>query len=202
VTFLFDIGKVLLDFDFENSLRKLLPTGTPEDEIDARLDRMLERKDEFEGGHVSPEDYIPWALEILGHGIGPETFIQAWQNIFTPNQPMWQVVDKLHAKGHRLILFSNTNAIHCPWIFENYEIFSRFETGVLSFEVGAIKPEDEIYHHAIKAHDLVATETLYIDDLPANVETGRRLGFRTHQYELSDHATFEKWLAKELERRR
>ncbi|MEP4078493.1 HAD family hydrolase [Haloferula sp.] len=200
MTFLFDIGKVLLDFDFENSLRRLLPSDTPDQEIDDRLARMLERKDEFEGGHVSPDDYIPWALNVLGHDITHEKFISAWQNIFTPNQPMWRVVEQLHRDGHRLILFSNTNAIHCPWIFENFEIFRHFESGVLSFEVGAIKPEDKIYQHAIDVHDLVPHETLYIDDLPANIETGQRLGFRTHQYEQSDHAAFDVWLSAEMAR--
>ena len=200
MTFLFDIGKVLLDFDFENSLRHLLPPETPAQEIDERLARMLERKDDFESGRVSPEDYIPWALEILGHEITHEKFVTAWQNIFTPNQAMWRVVEKLHGEGHRLILFSNTNAIHCPWIFEIFEVFRSFESGVLSFEVGAIKPEEKIYHHAIKAHGLVPGETLYIDDLHANIETGKRLGFRTHQYELANHAAFETWLFKEMER--
>jgi putative hydrolase of the HAD superfamily len=200
MTFLFDIGKVLLDFDFENSLRRLLPPGTSTQEIDDRLARMLERKDDFEGGLIPIDEYIPWALDILGHEITHETFVQAWQNIFTPNLPMWEVVDQLHSDGHHLILFSNTNAIHCPWIFENYEIFSKFKSGVLSFEVGAIKPEEKIYHHAIDTHGLVPSETLYIDDLPANIETGDRLGFRTHQYELTNHAAFESWLAVELNR--
>lgn len=198
MTFLFDIGKVLLDFDFENSLRRLLPPGTPDQEVDERLARMLERKDEFEGGHVSHDDYIPWALDVLGHDITRETFVHAWQNIFTPNEPMWRIVEELHADGHRLILFSNTNAIHCPWIFETYEIFRSFESGVLSFEVGAIKPQEKIYHHAIDTHGLVPDETLYIDDLPANIETGQRLGFRTHQYDLTNHPAFETWLAAEL----
>jgi len=199
MTFLFDIGKVLLDFDFENSLRRLLPPETPDLEVDARLERMLECKDDFESGRISPDDYIPWALDILGHGIDHPSFVSAWQNIFTPNGPMWEVVERLHGDGHRLILFSNTNAIHCPWIFENYEIFRFFESGVLSFEVGAIKPDEKIYHHAIENHGLTPSETLYIDDLSANIETGNRLGFRTHQYDLTDHSTFETWLAAELE---
>ena len=198
MTFLFDIGKVLLDFDFESSLRNLLPPGTSDDEVNDRLTRLLERKDDFEGGHIPPEEYIPWALGILGEEMDHQAFIHAWQNIFTPNEAMWRVVEKLHTDGHRLILFSNTNAIHCPWIFETYDIFRRFEGGVLSFEVGAIKPEEKIYRHAIDTHGLTPSETLYVDDLPANIETGNRFGFRTHQYELTRHAEFEKWLAAEI----
>jgi putative hydrolase of the HAD superfamily len=69
---------------------------------------------------------------------------------------------------------------------------------VLSYQVGAIKPEEAIYRHAIEHHGLRPEETRYIDDLPANIATGERLGFRCWQYELQDHASFEAWLARQL----
>lgn len=196
MTFLFDIGKVLIDFDFESSLRRLLPADSPD--ADERLAKMLDRKDEFESGRIELEDYIPWALDILGPGIPRDAFIDAWRRIFTPNLPMWRTVEELHGSGHQLILFSNTNPIHCPWIFDEYEILRRFHAAVLSFETGSIKPHDSIYQHAIEAHGLIPRETLYIDDLSANISTGRRLGFRSFQYDLNDHPSFESWLAGEL----
>lgn len=197
---LFDIGKVLLDFDFEASLRQLLPPGTPESEVDARLTRMLADKDRFESGAIEADDYIPWALEILDHDLTPEAFIHAWQNIFTPIDPMWRSVEKLHADGHRLILFSNTNAIHCPWVFEHFDIFDKFEGAILSYQVGCIKPKDEIYHRAASDFHLIPSETLYIDDLPANIATGTRLGYRSHQYNLHHHSSYERWLSAQLSR--
>ncbi|MCW1883493.1 HAD family phosphatase [Luteolibacter flavescens] len=196
MTFLFDIGKVILDFHFEPSLAKLLPPGTengPE-----RLSVLLEKKDDFEGGRISLAEYVPWAIERLGSAVSDEDFVHAWRNIFTPNLAMWRVIESLAAGGHRLILFSNTNGIHCPWIFENYEIFRHFPEAVLSYEAGSIKPEPEIYHHAIATYGLKPQETRYIDDLPANIETGRTLGFRSWQYDLNDHAAFERWLAAEM----
>lgn len=107
---------------------------------------------------------------------------------------MWRAVERLAADGHRLLLFSNTNAIHCPWILEAYDVFHHFEGGTYSFKVGSMKPEPEIYHRAIEDHELVPGETLYIDDLSANIETDRRLGFRCHRYDLRDHGAFEAWL--------
>ena len=74
----------------------------------------------------------------------------------------------------------------------------HFGGAVLSYETGSIKPEPEIYHHAITAHGLKPAETRYIDDLPANIATGKKLGFRSWQYDLTDHAAFERWLAAEL----
>lgn len=209
MTFLFDIGRVLLDFDFETSLVRLLDPPDPVQSVSAlplaapaatagRLRRLLARKDEFESGAVDAESYIAWALETLECEANAPQFVHAWRNIFTPNEPMWQCVRELAAAGHRLILFSNTNAIHCPWIFETYPEFSLFPEAVLSFETGSIKPQPAIYHHAIAAHGLDPAGTLYIDDLPENIATGRDLGFRTFQYELKDHPAFERWLAAEL----
>jgi HAD superfamily hydrolase (TIGR01509 family) len=196
MTFLFDIGKVLLDFHFEPSLATLFPPGTPD--ATERLAVLLEKKDDFEGGRISMEDYVPWAIGRIGSEVSEAEFVHAWRNIFTPVDPMWRVVEGLAAGGHHLILFSNTNGIHCPWIFETYPVFRHFKGAVLSFEAGTIKPDEAIYHHATLTHGLKPAETRYIDDLAANIETGKRLGFRSWQYDLNDHAVFERWLAAEL----
>jgi HAD superfamily hydrolase (TIGR01509 family) len=193
MTFLFDIGRVLLDFDFESSLSRLLPAGCTDPR--QRLSRLLERKDEFESGAIDPDAYVTWALGVLGSHATPDEFRHFWQRIFTPNDPMWKNVRNLSAAGHRLILFSNTNAIHCPWVFEAYPEFSLFDGAVLSFEVGAIKPHPPIYQHAMDVHGLDPAATLYIDDLPENIATGIEFGFHCHQYDLKDHQAFEQWLA-------
>lgn len=196
MTFLFDIGRVLLDFSFEPSLARLFPTDCPD--YDQRMEAMLERKDDFEAGRISAAEYVAWAIEIIGTRITPEEFNDAWRHIFTPNEPMWASVRKLAAEGHRLILFSNTNGIHCPWIFEEYPEFALFKEAVLSFETGFVKPEPGIYQWAIEKHQLIPNEILYIDDLPQNIATGVEFGFNCHQYDLHDHAAFESWLATNL----
>jgi putative hydrolase of the HAD superfamily len=66
---------------------------------------------------------------------------------------------------------------------------------VLSFETGFVKPRPAIYQYAVDTYRLVADETFYIDDLPANIATGREFGFHCWQYDLHDHPAFERWLA-------
>jgi hypothetical protein len=102
---------VLLDFDFESSLSRLLPATVADPA--ARLERLLERKDEFETGRITIDAYIAWALEVTGSDATADEFCHAWQQIFTPCEPMWRCVRQLAKEGHRLILFSNTNGIHC-----------------------------------------------------------------------------------------
>jgi HAD superfamily hydrolase (TIGR01509 family) len=196
--FLVDIGRVLLDFDFESSLSRLIPQDTPD--TAARLRLLQDRKDEFESGAISADDYTAWAIGTLGSSATAEEFHDAWRHIFTPVLPMWDCIRRLKSNGHRLILFSNTNAIHVPWAYEEFDIFSQFDGAVISYEVGAIKPHPEIYRHAIDNWHLDPARTIYIDDLPANIDTGRKFGFLTWQYDLHDHDAFESWLAGHIGR--
>lgn len=196
MTFLFDIGRVLLDFDFQSSLARLFPPGTPD--VTARLMRLLERKDEFESGKIDVDSYTRWALEVLETDASAADFHDAWRDIFTPNEPMWHNVRQLKAEGHRLILFSNTNVIHADWFYASYPDFQLFDGAVMSYLTGHVKPQPEIYQHAIDRHGLIPAGTLYIDDLPENAAAGRAHGFRTWQYDLNDHAAFEDWLSSNL----
>lgn len=199
--FLFDIGKVLLDFDFETSLKRYLPEGA--DAVEAAFAELLERKDEFEAGRVPMGEYIPWAMEKIGFTGSVSEFRTAWQEIFTPIPATWSLARRLRRGGHRLILFSNTNSIHVPYCYEAYRaLFDLFDHSVLSFEVGAIKPERTIYQHAIDTYGLVPERTIYIDDLSANIATGDEFGFITHQYVHDDpqnHAELEELVMKHLE---
>ena len=158
----------------------------------------MQRKDALEAGLISPENYITWALEVLGGGATEAQFQQAWREIFTINKPMWQCVRQLSSAGYQLIIISNISAIHYPWIFETYPEFSYFEHAVLSFETGFIKPQPEIYQHAITTHGLDPVHTFYIDDMAKNIAVGKQFGFQCWQYDLHDHHAFEVWLENSL----
>lgn len=195
--FLFDIGRVLLDFDFDASMRKLMRNSPPGSR--ARLMESLEQRNDFESGQVSAQSFVDRVIAESGATIDPADFILAWRHVFTRNEPMWEVVRRLQsASGHRLILFSNTNEIHCPWFLEEFPEFRLFDAAVFSFEVGAMKPAAAIYQHAIDHHSLDPTATRYIDDLPENISAGIGFGFRSHLYDLKNHAAFETWLEGEL----
>ena len=191
--FLFDIGSVIVDVDFISSLKRLIPDELTD--ADERLNTVLERKDEFEAGRVSPDEYFPWAAQTLGHTGSQDDFLNAWVDIFSPNQPMWQCIESLHQHGHRLILFSNINNPHKQHLLDNYPVFQYFTGGVFSHQTGHIKPEPEIYQIAIKQYQLDPKQTIYIDDLAANINAGQIAGFSCYQYSANEHDTFLNWLS-------
>ena len=189
MTFLFDIGNVLLKLHFENFHRKVV--GHEQATLPTELAAL---KDPFETGAMTEQEFVTRSVNILGDHITPEVFTNAWLDIFSLNDPMWEVVQKLHSAGHRLILFSNTNGLHTRHFLGHYPAFQLFHHHHFSQEIGAIKPHDEFYQKAIDAYQLDPAHTAYLDDLPENIATGKKFGFQSWQYDLNNHEACLEWL--------
>lgn len=189
VTILFDIGNVLLRFDYKEALHALIPSELGD--AAERLSLLDIKRDDLESGRIGADDFIDWALLTLGSRATAEEFVTAWRSIFTPIPATWELAERWAREGHRLILFSNINAIHHPWIDEAFSVFAHFHGAVMSYEIGCMKPHDGFYQTAIDLHQLIPAETFYIDDLPANIAAGKRFGFHCHQYDHEHHGDLE-----------
>lgn len=184
---LFDIGNVLVRFDFTHAAQRF--SAQSEASAQEVLALLAPFKDDLESGQISDEDFIAQSVERIGFRGTKEDFIRIWGDIFTPNTPMIEWVNQVAGKIP-LYLFSNTSGLHKVWLFENFEVFGRFDGGIYSHEARSMKPHEPIFHEAIKTFGLEPGRTLYIDDLPDNIVTGKRLGFQCHQYHPDRHEDF------------
>jgi putative hydrolase of the HAD superfamily len=183
--FLFDIGNVLVRFDFSKAIRALAAWSDVADEREA-LQRIDTVKLQYEDGQMPRADFLHHAFTLLRYRGTEAQFIAAWQNIFTANEPMHALVRQLHGR-HPLYLLSNTNDMHVEGLFRDFPVFSCFTGGTYSHEVRASKPHAAIYEIACRTHGLVPAETFFIDDLADNITAARQLGFQTHQYHPDRH---------------
>ena len=183
--FLFDIGNVLLRFDFSLCLRAVAKLSEVEDEADvlARIDRI---KWNYEDGQIDRAAFLRNVFEVLRYRGGEAEFVAAWEDIFTPNEPMFALVEEL-APRFPLYLLSNTSEIHRDHVFRAYPIFARFKAGTYSYSARASKPGRAIYETACREHGLEPATTFFIDDLLPNIETARELGFIAHHYHPDRH---------------
>lgn len=182
--FIFDIGNVLLRFDFSLALRKL--SADP----DAAAERVLELiepvKAAYEAGRMERADFQREVRAIVKFTGQDADLVAAWEDIFTENAPMVELVQSLHGR-FPLYLLSNTSDIHKEFIFRTYPVFRLFDDGVYSYLARASKPEREIYEIAARQFGVTPGETLFIDDLAANIESARAVGFRAHHYHPDRH---------------
>jgi 2-haloacid dehalogenase len=101
---------------------------------------------------------------------------------------------RLKKAGYAVYGLSNWSAETFPQVREKYDFFSQLDDIILSGEVGAIKPEPEIFEIALRRIGRPARACLFIDDAPVNIEQAQRMGFVTVLFESPEQ------LEKELHR--
>jgi putative hydrolase of the HAD superfamily len=107
-----------------------------------------------------------------------EEFKDIWNNIFSENMEVNEIIVYLKAKGFPLFLLSNTNEMHFAHVIERYPIVHLMDEWILSFEVGAKKPKKRIFDAIFERMDVRRDEVFYIDDIAEYVERARGMGMK------------------------
>jgi putative hydrolase of the HAD superfamily len=190
--FIFDIGNVLLRFDFDLAIQRIRPLCTAPI-VPEELEGV---KNRLEEGQITRQAFVREVMGILGFRGGESEFESAWQEIFEENLVMTDVVRQLKGR-FPLYLLSNTSDLHISYIFRQYPVFALFDDAVYSHEAGCMKPAPEIYRIAARKLGVKPEETVFIDDLGPNIETAAALGFRAIHYDFTRHDVFMERLALE-----
>lgn len=186
-TIIFDLGKVLIDFDWMRAMTKLDgKTALSVPEIAERL-KNTDVVRRYETGSLGSEEFVVLMQELLDLHASSQEFVDAWSDIFTTELiPELDIIDRLK-KHHRLVLLSNTDPLHAAFLKRNFPVLEKFDARVLSFEVGAMKPDAKIYQAASHAAHAPAERVLYIDDIAAYAEAGASLGWTTITFKGKEH---------------
>ncbi len=181
---IFDLGKVLIDFDHLIAARKIaLLTGTaPRDIYKLFFDSSLIQS--FEKGTISPEAFFVGVQQRIDLDIPFEQFAAIWNNIFYITGANKAVYDLLGALRPRytLAMLSNINALHYAYLKKTAAVFDRFHHCFASCEMGLTKPDEQIYRAVLGRLDVRPNEAFYTDDRPEMVAAARALGIEGFVY--------------------
>ncbi len=181
-TLIFDLGRVLVYFDFARAYRALEPfCPCPALDMPKRL-LSTDLVQRFETGRLAPRDFHAGFSQLIGLDLDYDRFCPIWTSIFTHELLPESLLEDL-SNRYRLVLLSNTNPIHFEMIRGAYPHLKHFHDLVLSYEVGALKPEEAIYRAAIERAGCKPEECFYTDDIPEFVEGGRLAGMDAVQFE-------------------
>ena len=132
---------------------------------------------------MEPDDFVSELSRILELRVNYKEFCDIWSSIFLPETLIPESLVEALRRRYRVLLLSNTNALHFEMIRETYPIMRHFDGYVLSFEVGAMKPAPKIYAEAIARAGCRPAEIFYADDIPAFVEAARLAGIDAVAFE-------------------
>lgn len=184
---IFDLGGVILNLDYNRTAEAFKALGLQDFDLHYSQLQQTHLFDRFERGEATPQQFRNGIRNVFQKPLTDQQIDHAW-NAMLLDLPIERLdlLSQLHS-NQRLVLLSNTNAIHIEH-FNNYleqhhpdhELNTYFEQMHYSFEVGMRKPEQRIFQHVLTTHGFKPEETLFIDDSPQHIETARNLGIQTY----------------------
>jgi putative hydrolase of the HAD superfamily len=181
---IFDFGGVLFDWRPHEFLTRLLPELTPTPES-----ARLLATDFFQGyggdwaafdrGTVEPDTLAQTISLRTGLALQhTRKVIHGVPHEMLPLPGTVTLLRRLHAAGHALYFLSNMPELYARHLESTHEFLKLFRDGVFSARVKLLKPEPEIYAHAVQVFGIDATDTLFIDDMAYNAEAARAAGWQ------------------------
>lgn len=177
-TLIFDFGDVFINLNKQGAMQHALNLFN----IDSLTPQMLETNINFEVGNLTSEAFLEFYTTTFPN-LSKAQILHAWNFIIKdfPTHRL-QFIKALAAKNnYKLILLSNTNALHIKYIKEQvafYEDFKNcFHKFYLSHQIKLRKPNANIYKFVLE-ENIKASECLFIDDLKENTDAAKALGFK------------------------
>jgi 2-haloacid dehalogenase len=174
----FDLGKVLVDFDYGIVARKIAARG---DLNAAGVQKFIDHSPllfRYETGLMTKEQFFFEVCSATGFRGDIREFAQIFGDIFEPITPMVEIHSTLRKKGIPTYIFSNTNELAVGHIRRSYPFFSHFDGYIFSYEHGAMKPQVKLYEVVERETRRKRDEILYLDDRAENIAEGAARGWR------------------------
>jgi len=177
---LFDLGRVLVDFDHLRAAERIAGfcSKTPRQIYDLFFESTATI--DFEAGKISPQDFYLQVKQMLDLKLSYASFEPIWNDIFflsPKNRSVFGLVNNLRV-NYKTALLSNINILHYEYLKQNFPVFGVFDKVFLSFQLGLIKPDKEIYNLVVRDLGVNPQEIFYTDDRPELVESAKSLGLR------------------------
>lgn len=174
---LFDLGRVVLDIDFDKVLTIWAGhAGCAPADIAGRfvLDDSYRN---HETGALDDAAFFQNLRGSLGIAISDAQFLEGWNAIFAGEMPDIAPLLARAAKRLPLYAFSNTNPPHVAHFSKTYpDLLGHFSELFLSSTIGLRKPDAAAFDHVVKAIGVPARRIVFFDDSADNIAGARARG--------------------------
>ncbi len=182
-TVIFDVGNVLVDFDWEGYIDKLFQNADKNfvmkinDAVwgKGRWERLDagDNPEEVFNNIISQAPEYENEFQIIFRRIG-ETLRKR------PETPNW--IKSLKEKGYQVLYLSNYSHYVMKANPDVLDFLPLMDGGVFSCDVKLVKPQREIYECIAEKYNLNPSECVFIDDLERNVKGAKDFGFEAIQF--------------------
>lgn len=183
----FDLGDVIINIDVPRAAQSFATLSSRETTEVLRLFEEGTLFRQFETGQLDAPGFRSHVRQLLDNSTWDDAEIDMAWNSLLLDMPAERIeLVKELSKKYRLFLLSNTSSIHIEAVNKILHQASGverlddlFEKIFLSYEMGIMKPDSEIYQRVLEEAGIRAEETLFLDDNADNIEAASALGIQT-----------------------
>lgn len=182
----FDLGGVLLNLDFDASIRAFQKLGLDSEVVNRQQAYADPVFYELETGKTTPDKFRKKVRQILKNPEATDLEIDdAWCAMIRDIPAKRVDMLKKLAKNYDVYLFSNTNAIHIKRLHKEFgniygiDFPSLFVKDFYSHEIHERKPDLASYQKVIELSGIIPGETLFVDDLEKNISGAEMADLKT-----------------------
>lgn len=198
----FDLGGVIMNLDVPKTIEAFKNLGIKNIVNDTGHHYQYSFFYDFEIGKISETDFIKSLYNLSDKSPTHQEIITAW-NAMILDMPK-ERIDFLKNLGEKysLFLLSNTNKIHQKEYLDTFKnsfdsnFNDLFKKAYYSHEIGVRKPDEAIFKFILEDSNLVAEETLFVDDALSNIEGAQKVGIKTYHVQNYDTKNILKVLHK------
>ncbi len=194
-----DLGGVLIRIcrSLEEALSKAeVQLRPPPGSSDGSFERLDENNDwrqlhhDYETGRCDVDRYFRQASAMTGATVAQtEAILKAW--LHDPYPGVIGLIDQLTNKDAKAdtACLSNTNAYHWSMMTQDgptHLPLDRLDLRFTSFQIGAAKPDGEIYAHVERVTGVAPGRIIFFDDHRPNVTAAAQRGWQAHLIDPDD----------------
>ena len=188
---IFDLGGVLIQYDEAPEHAAVQAMCADAAYAKARIPQLIPW-DRLNRGQFTFDDLFNLLVKEVGLGADYSTFVSAAALGFGPPMPGIDQVIEMLAGRFQLALLSNTNAVHWGYAKTTYgDLLDKVRPHFVSFDLSMMKPEPDIYRHVAEALAVLPEDCLLIDDLSANIDGARSVGFDAIHFQNAEQLALE-----------
>ena len=187
---IFDLGNVVIDINLNITFQRFKELGFTIKGDFWDMFRQSSFFKEFEEGTISKEEFIAQILQKMPKNVTYKQVVDAWNALILDYKPeRIETILKLR-NTHKVYLLSNTNELHIEKCGDNVPLVGSldklFDKVYYSHTMKMSKPNENIFAALLSDAGIMASETLFLDDSPANVATAEKLGIESWLVEYPD----------------
>ncbi|CAH0539224.1 HAD family hydrolase [Vibrio marisflavi] len=178
----FDIGNVLVRWSPLEIARLTFGSESKANEMAPRI-FQCETWAELNEGKLTEKQAMQWYQTELG--LSEQTVEMLFFYIKESLIPVYGTYDllgKLKKSGYKIFALTDNVVEIVAFLKQRYDFWAAFEGAVVSAEVGCLKPSADIYNELLEQYQLVPNETVFLDDVLANVQGAQKAGIHSIQF--------------------